>query len=508
MELDNVIAIILRLGVMVIIYYLLFQKFYRDYKKSKEQGFKNTYFLGFSALFLILFIFHIIYGSYVLYQNAVANPFNLKSQFEWFVKSDDFVGDTVNNQMRPAYLSFYFLINLVLAAQIYPLEQAKNWKKNPFMKIIIVCGSSVWLLFIPPIGNSFFAIIPVLLAFIGIGLGFLLNILILVKLYRNATGDVKQRALYGVFAFLFLAIGMVVSMEVGWIKMFSDQISYRWEVVIGSIIQIVGAYFYYKGFKRMETDQGTADIKSTEDKMSFIDNLKGHFSSYDLVDYLVITAVIGFLFLALSWMTYPLENQYSIMNDTISFLGSSDADNNPEGWWLFSISLITFSIILIPIAFYRLRRLKTINKPLSYLSTLFYLIASVGLFLVAIFPDNGGQSYFSDLSSGRLHNLVSIFAFGGFGFAILVDFFTFIWDFFNEQRVNQGVWLIVYIVFFIVVGMTAYTQITWEAICESNCWPGDGIYSFPLWEWIVFFTVFFVIYAKILTLPNSIEESV
>ncbi|MFO8017338.1 MAG: hypothetical protein R6U96_01780 [Promethearchaeia archaeon] len=505
MELDNIFAIILRLGVMVIIYYLLFQKFYRDYKESKKRGFKNTYFLGFTMLFLILFIFHVIYGSYELYQNAVANPFNLKSRFEWYIKSDDFVGNTVSNQMRPAYLSFYFLINLVLAAQIYPLEQANNWDKNPFMKIILICGSSVLLLFIPAIGNSWFAILLVLLGFIGIAVGFVLNILILIKLCRRATGDVRQRALYGVFAFLFLAVGMVVSMEVGWINMFSEEISYRWEVVIGSGIQIVGALFYYMGFKRMETTQEGEEIGKKKEKSGIVENLKGYFTRFELIDYLVITAIIGFLFLALAWMTYPVANQYSIMKDTISFLGSSDADNNPNGWWFLSVSFIFFSISLIPLSFYRFRRLKVINKPLATLSMLFYLIASVGIFLVAIFPDNGGQSYFSDLSAGRVHNIVSIFGFGGLGFGILVDFFLFIWDFFKASTINSGAWVFIYIVFFIVVGMTAYTQITWEMTCETNCWPGEGIYSFPLWEWIVFFTVFFVIYGKILTLPNKIK---
>ncbi|MGV9171034.1 MAG: DUF998 domain-containing protein [Promethearchaeia archaeon] len=504
MELDNIFAIILRLGVMVIIYYLLFQKFYRDYKKSKKQGFKNTYFLGFTVLFLILFIFHIIYGSYNLYKNAVVVPYDLTVQFPWYTRTDGFVGVIVHNQMRPAYLSFYFLLNLVLAAQIYPLEKANNWDKNPFMKFILVCGCSVWLLFIPAIGNSSFAVIPVLFAFIGIGVGFLLNIMILVKLYKNATGDVRQRALYGIFAFLFLAVGMVISMEVGWIKIFSEEISYRWEVVIGSGIQIVGAFFYYKGFKRMKLSPEEKMEAKTE-KHGIMEILKGYFTRFELIDYLVISAVLGFLFLALAWMTYPLANQYSIMKDTISFLGSSDADNNPEGWWFFSVSFIIFSISLIPLALYRFRRLKVINKPLASLSMLFYLIASVGIFLVAIFPDNGGQSYFSDLSAGRVHNIVSILGFGGFGFASLIDFFLFIWDFFKAESLNSGIWLIIYIVFFIIVGMTAYTQIIWEMTCESNCWPGDGIYSFPLWEWIVFFTVFIVIYTKILSLPNDLS---
>lgn len=248
MEIDNILALIFRLGVMVLVYFLLFLKFYRGYKKSKESGFKNTYFLGFSVLFFILFVFHILYGAYELYINTYTDYYELKGQFAWYVQSDDFVGDIVNNQMRPAFLIFYFLMNCVLAAQIYPLEKASNWHKNPIMKLILICGSSVWLLFIPIIGNSSFALIPVLLAFVGIAIGFMFNIFMLSKLYKAATGDVKQKALYGVLAFLFLAIGLVLAMEVGWAVAISPALTYRWEVVIGSIIQIIGAVFYYKGF--------------------------------------------------------------------------------------------------------------------------------------------------------------------------------------------------------------------------------------------------------------------
>jgi len=235
--------------------------------------------------------------------------------------------------------------------------------------------------------------------------------------------------------------------------------------------------------------------------------LKGHFTKAELIKFLTLFSALGFLFLFLAWLTYPPENNYSIMKDTISFLGSSDPDNNPHGWWLFSISLIIFAIMLVPIAFYRYRRMKKVFLPFALFSLLFYIIAAVGLFLVAIFPDNGGMSYFSDLSAGRLHNLVSIFAFGGFGLAFLIDLFTYIIDAIKKPMLfNIKIWGMVYIIFFILLGIAVYTQIRWNMICEANCWPGEGIYSFPLWEWIIFFTIFFVLYMTTLSLPNQIEN--
>ncbi len=201
---------------MVIVYYLLFQKFHRDYLKSKTAGFRNNYFLGFSLLFFILLVFNLFYGLYELYINAIPDPVSLKNQFDWYADSENTVGSIINNQMRPAHLIFYFMMNMVMAAQIYPLEQANGWKKNPVMKFIILCGFSVWLVFIKPIGLSSFAVVPVILGFTGIGIGFLLNIGINLKLYMKAAGAIRTRALYAFSAFLTLAIGILFSMELGW----------------------------------------------------------------------------------------------------------------------------------------------------------------------------------------------------------------------------------------------------------------------------------------------------
>ncbi len=504
-ELDNFLALVFRLGIMVVVFYLLFQKFYRDYQKSKKSGFVNYYFLGFSALFLIMLIFHILYGSYELYSNTVADPVNLKSQFNWYSESEDWIGKIANNQMRPAYLIFYFLTNLVLAAQIYPLELANGWKKNPVMRTIIVCGSSLWLNFIPAIGTSAAAAIIVILGFAGIGIGFLTNIAINIKLYIKSAGVLRRRALYAIFAFIFFAVGILWSMEMGFGEAIHESISYRWDVVVGSVLQIVGAFFYRVGYSK----EGEISLEKEEkigEKLTLIENIKGKFTRYDLMDWLFIGGVLGFLFLALAWHLYPLENNYSIMKDTISFLGSSDGDNNPQGWPLFTVSLIIFGIMLTPVAIYRFKKLRKINKMFSIFSLLFYLIANLGLILIALFPDNGGESFIQDLDAGKLHNTVAMLSIGGFALAILVDFIVFLVDVRKNGILNKKVWIPVYIVFFVVVVMTAYTQIYWELNCESNCWPGDGIYSFPLWEWIVFLTMFGVLFAKDLSLPKSFSN--
>ena len=400
---------------------------------------------------------------------------------------------------------------LVVAAQIYPLEKANGWKKNPVGKLVIACASSLGLLFIPAIGNSPAALVFVILGFFGIGIGLLLNIYINIKLYMKTAGEIKRRALYAATAFILFTLGILWSVELSFGDAIHPALTNRWDVVIGSVIQVIAAIFYLKGFGSFEIAEGGKKSTNRQEKYSFIENLKGNFTRYDILDWLIIGGILGFCLLALAWMVYPEENAYSIMKDTISFLGSMDEDNNPQGWWLFSISFVIFGLMLIPVALYRHKRMKLAGngkfiKIIEGMSFLFYIVAAIGVILIAMFPDNQGEDFYADFTTGKIHNKIALVAFGGFGLALLLEFVVLMVDSFTTKHFKVKYWLPVYIIFLTVAGLTAYTQIKWEMICESNCWPGDGIYSFPLWEWIVFFTLFMVLYTIALSIPNNLEK--
>ncbi|MBN2153422.1 MAG: hypothetical protein JW839_18350 [Candidatus Lokiarchaeota archaeon] len=246
MDPDTAIALCFRFG-MVGVYLLLFRYFYSGYKNSIQGGFRNTFFLGFSILFTILVIFHIVYGTFELLSALDLNPLNLKSEFPWNGLGPGVLGE-FSNQARPMFLIFYFIMNLVLVSIIFPLEQAIGWKKTPVSKIMVVCGFSLWILFVPVLTYSYVAIAAIILGFTGIGLGIICSIGVNIRLSAITTGALKRQSIFAIFAFLCLAVGLTWAMEVGWGRDLFGLNSYKWDVVIGSIVQGIGGLFYRLGF--------------------------------------------------------------------------------------------------------------------------------------------------------------------------------------------------------------------------------------------------------------------
>lgn len=246
MELDATFAIIFRFAIAVV-YFYIFHYFYKGYTQSVKNGFKNYFFIGFSILFFILSLFSIVYGGYELYTNLTPNFIDMKNNFPGEIPADPFI-KTISHQLRPAYIIFYFLMNLVVATLVFPLEQAIGWKKGWATKIIILFGASLWLIFIPALTYTIFSLIPLVLGFTGIGIGFLLNIAVNMKLFKDSAGEIRRRSLYAILAFIFLAIGLVWSMEVMWGEAINEAITNKWDVVIGCCIQAISILFYRMGF--------------------------------------------------------------------------------------------------------------------------------------------------------------------------------------------------------------------------------------------------------------------
>ena len=242
----RILAFIARM-IMVAVFTYVFFYFKKGYNDSKKTGVKNTYFMGFMLLFAILTIFNLLYGAYGLYNELSAETIDLEARFSWWEDPGNEL-DMMANQMRPLFLSFYFFMSCILAAQVYPLEQAMGWKKAPFSKYMVISGAGVWLLFIPTIAYSYASFVIVGLSWFSLLLGFFLNIAVNIKIYRATAGTLRKRALYAVLAFFFLALGIAWSLELGWGSLINEAISNAWDVVIGSVFQLISAIFYLKGF--------------------------------------------------------------------------------------------------------------------------------------------------------------------------------------------------------------------------------------------------------------------
>ncbi len=484
----NLAAIIVRF-LMIYPYLYLVNYFVWGYRKSKATGYKNNFFLGNSILFTIAVIFHIAYASFELYISTIPNAVMLNNYFPW--KPDNLEGlvKSMSHQVRPLYIMFYLLLTVVMAAQVYPLEQVVGLTKNPFTKIILGLGSLNLLMFIPALSYTWVSLVTIPLGFFFFFFGIILNIVVNIVIFKRSTGTLRYQSLYGMSAFLLFGIGLTLSLEVGWLKMIDPSISYRWEVITGSLIQLIAIIFYRRTYTMSQFEEGV----QIEKELISIRIFKGDFKHLEAVYYYILMVALAFIFIFIAWALYPAENEYSIMKDTISFLGSSDPDNNPPGWIFLSIAFITLSVTFFPLTIFHFKKFKELDKIGAGLVLFLYIIASIGMFLLAFFPDNGGESFIQDVSSGRIHNLVALLAIGGFALGLLLQFFLLVKDHIPKLKgkkiypVKSFIYPAVYYIILIV--MIAYTQLYWDMICDSGCWPGEGIYSFPLWEWIAFISM-------------------
>lgn len=246
---------------------------------------------------------------------------------------------------------------------------------------------------------------------------------------------------------------------------------------------------------------------SMEDRRNFSTFL-GNFQTIQLRKYIFITFMITASLLGISWILFPKELNYSIMTDTISYLG--DYEKNPVGWIFFSISFIFASISLIPLIIYLHKRIIKISRAGTWIGTISLAIGILGIFLTALLPDVYGTDFFEDVSLGKIHNIAALFGifgiiFGLFDYGIL--FFIDYWPIFHKDRKGVYAYLSVFPIFlpFTLIGIgTLVTQIIRTKL--GGEWPGAGILSFPLWEWMLVISFFITIYGLALRLPQKIPN--
>jgi hypothetical protein len=479
----NILALAIRF-IMVVVYLYIFNYFYHGYKKSKTEEYRNDFFLGNAMFFGAVSFLSLMYASYDLYKAFIPNHFMINDPFPW--KPDNLEGliKEISYQVNPMFITFYFILALILAAQMFPLEKVMGKEKTPISKTIIIMGSFNLLLFIPTLSYTWLSVITVPLAFLAMALGIIVNIVVNMVIAKKSTGQLRNQSLYGVFAFLLFAAGFAMALESSWLRVFGA--TYTIEAIVGSVIQFISVILYRKTYQLPESE----DRKKEEERMFFHRALVGDFKDNEVLYFFVISMVIVFVYLLIALALYPPENNYSIMKDTISFLGSSDLDNNPEGWIFFSISVVFLSIIFVPIALFQYKKFKELDRVGAFFLVLFLIIGAIGLCLLGFFPDNGGESFIQDVKAGEIHNKVALLAIGGVALGILSAFFLLIKDhiplFKGKKRYPFKVIIIPTLIFLLLVGLVAYFLLKWDAICTEHCWPGPGVYSFPMWEWIVF----------------------
>lgn len=194
-------------------------------------------------------------------------------------------------------------------------------------------------------------------------------------------------------------------------------------------------------------------------------------------------AAIAAIGLAVACWRYPAENHYSILRCTISFLGSPDANRNPHGWRFYQAGMTALILLLFSLAMERHARLSgQIGKAALWSSAA--LSVSLTLILLATWVPDSQERYLFGIRAGDVHTPLAILAIPFMGSGIVLDGLALWW---SGVRV-RALWP--FYLYGLIVLVGAAKLMAWERMCRRDPtlpeWPGEGLYSTPLWEWIVF----------------------
>jgi hypothetical protein len=185
-----------------------------------------------------------------------------------------------------------------------------------------------------------------------------------------------------------------------------------------------------------------------------------------------------------AWRMYPAENHFSFLTCTMSFLGSPDAHRNPDGW---RYSQLGGSAGLLLFALLQARRAGTrFGRPKALVSSasVAFLIGLGCIFFSTWIPVSS-ERLWGTMTQTSIHNRLAIAGACALALGVVLDAISLLLGRGGRR------WLILHVT---LAGITT-TGVTlvgfWRWKCASDptlrAFPGEGIFSLPLWEWITFF---------------------
>ncbi|MHA1341584.1 MAG: hypothetical protein ACTSRZ_16740 [Promethearchaeota archaeon] len=249
MSFVEIIAMIMNFA-LIAVYAYLFWFFRKKFAEQQKAGYTNMFLRGYSFMFFFLLIFQ-IGASIVNVVDLLSKTFHsTQLQVPFPGKPTDLIPFIafISNLLRPIFILGLISLELLFAAQIYPLEKALNWNKTPGVKFMIITALAQFLLFIPIITWTVFGALIIYTTFAGLFYGFFMNIAVNIKLAISTTGEIKRRSIIIIFASFLFYLGFVWRLEVGWTRIIIPLLDeLRWDIVFGSFVIIIAAFLYRNG---------------------------------------------------------------------------------------------------------------------------------------------------------------------------------------------------------------------------------------------------------------------
>jgi hypothetical membrane protein len=251
--------------------------------------------------------------------------------------------------------------------------------------------------------------------------------------------------------------------------------------------------------------------------------ITGGFRPVELKGYLAFVSTYFWGLILLAWLSFPAEHKFSIMTHTFSFLGSFEEKHNPEWWWIFSIAMVSWGLLTMPLVLYFHRRMAAISRWGARAGSFLLFLGCAGISLVGIFPD-ANPHLFGSIRWTDIHMKAALFVAVGFIFGIacygvllLVDRFylppsKYALRFDHRKLMwPYLLWLAVFSVSAYFLGRWEFVYPRWKAAATAagvdigSAW-GAALgtrYSFPLWEQMLIYTLFIFLVWFSLALPSE-----
>jgi hypothetical membrane protein len=242
----------------------------------------------------------------------------------------------------------------------------------------------------------------------------------------------------------------------------------------------------------------------------------GAFDRRSLKIYLCFMSTVFWGLIFLAWLGYPAENKYSIMTHTFSFLGSYDLRHSPVWWWIFSLALLFWGLSTFPLVLYIYRHFRKLSLAGARAGAFFLCLGAFFIILVGIFPDVK-TPLTETIKVTDIHEKVAIIAALGFVLGNFTHGALLLKDRFSKgpQLFRHRYFLPLYSIWLIILFTAVYFQVKWtfvyaqlkEAARASgepfgSSWSEamNTIYSFPLWENVLIYTLFIFLVCQALIL--------